>query len=189
MAAGKSLDLLKVAFNYEEREQIAIIFTSAADTRYGIGKVKSRTGLEKDAIPVDDKFNIYMYIKNILNKPDCVLVDEAQFLNKNHIWQLTDIVDLLKIPVICYGLRSDYRGELFEGSYYLLGLADNIEEIKTICHCGAKATMNMRVINGKAVYEGKQVIIGGNESFIAVCRKHFKEGKLSRKTQLEFQGL
>ena len=179
MAAGKSLDLLKVAFNYEEKGQSVLIFTSALDNRHGANKVFSRTGLEKEAVSVDNEMDLYKYLESVDNKPNCLLVDEAQFLTKQHIIQLTDIVDKLNIPVICYGIRSDYRYEPFEGSTYLMALADTIEEIKTICHCGRKATMNMRVVDGKAVYEGEQVVIGGNETYAAVCRKHFKEGKMS----------
>lgn len=177
MAAGKSLDLLKVAYNYEERGQQVFLFTSMLDNRFGKGIIRSRTGLEKKAVGIDETFDIFKFIKKIKNKPNCILVDETQFLKKSHVIQLADIVDKLDIPVICYGIRSDYRSEPFEGSSYLMALADTIEEIKTICHCGKKATMNMRVVNGKAVYKGEQIIIGGNETYSAVCRKHFKEGK------------
>ncbi|MBN4081628.1 thymidine kinase [bacterium AH-315-C07] len=178
MAAGKSLDLLKVAYNYEEREKEVLIFTSKKDDRYGEGKVASRTGLEKKARGIDEYNNLFEEVSVLKKMPSCVLVDEAQFLTKQQVLQLTDIVDNLDIPVICYGIRSDYRYEPFVGSTYLMALADSIEEIKTICHCGKKATMNMRVIDGKAVYEGEQVVIGGNESYVVVCRKHFKEGKI-----------
>ena len=177
MAAGKSLDLLKVAFNYEERGKEVLLLLPSVDIRYGEGKIVSRTGLKKDAVIVSEQFNILNYIRQLTNKPDCVLVDEAQFLNKASVMELTEIVDKLNIPVICYGLRSDYRSEPFVGSMYLMALADSIEEIKTICHCGKKATMNLRVVDGKPVYKGKQVIIGGNESYVAVCRKHFKQGE------------
>lgn len=177
MAAGKSLDLLKVAFNYEEKEQTVLLFTSAKDNRFGKNTIVSRAGLKKDAVGINESFNIFNYVKNIKKPPDCILMDEAQFLTKKQVLQLTDVVDILNIPVICYGLRSDYRSEPFEGSSYLLALADSIEEIKTICHCGKKAIMNMRVVNGKPVYKGKQIIIGGNESYVAVCRYHFKQGK------------
>lgn len=177
MGAGKSLDLLKVAFNYIERGQKVLLFTSALDTRYENTVIKSRTGLEKPAIPVTSEFDIVKYIKTLTYKPDCLLFDEVQFLTKAQIIQMTDIVDLFGIPVICYGLRSDFRGEPFEASKYLNVFADTIEEIKTICHCGKKAIMNMRIQNGRAVYDGDQILIGGNESYIPVCRKHWKEGK------------
>jgi len=178
MAAGKSLDLLKVAFNYEERGQKVLLFTSKRDDRHGVGVITSRTGLKKDAVAIDDEFNLFEHVEKLADRPDCLLIDEAQFLTKGQVMELTQIVDHLNIPAICYGIRSDYRCEPFEGSMYLMALADSIEEIKTICHCGKKATMNMRVIDGKAVYEGEQIIIGGNESYVAVCRKHFKEGKI-----------
>ena len=176
MAAGKSLDLLKVAYNYEERGQHVLLFTSSLDTRFGKGQIKSRTGLEKNAVGIDEAFDVFKFMKNVKKKTNCILVDEVQFLKKAHVMQLADVVDKLDIPVICYGLRSDYRCEPFEGSAYLMAIADTIEEIKTICHCGKKATMNMRVVDGKVVYKGEQIIIGGNESYSAVCRKHFKEG-------------
>lgn len=177
MAAGKSLDLLKVAYNYAERNQQVLIFSSTKDNRYGTGKVVSRTGLEKEAVSLDEYFDIYNYVSRLKEKPDCILTDEAQFLTKAQVWQLTEVVDQLNIPVICYGLRCDYRGEPFEGSKYLMAYAETIEEIKTICHCGKKATMNLRLVEGKAVYKGEQVIIGGNEKYMAVCRKHYKAGK------------
>lgn len=183
MNAGKSIDLLKVAYNYEERGQEVLLFTSALDKRYGVGNITSRIGVQKDAVAIEQDFDVYKYVLDYINnsnkKISCVLVDEAQFLTKHHIKQLSNVVDNFDIPVICYGLRTDFKGELFEGSYYLLALGDSIEEIKTICHCGRKATMNMRVSNGKPVYNGEQIQIGGNESYIAVCRKHYKEGKIS----------
>jgi len=176
MGAGKSLDLLKVAFNYIERGQRVLLFTSSLDTRHQTGMIHSRTGLEKPAIPVTKAFNIVKYLSTLTYRPDCLLFDEAQFLTREQILQMTDVVDGMNIPVICYGLRSDFRGEPFEGSMYLMVYADTIEEMKTICHCGKKATMNMRLQNGKPVYTGEQVMIGGNETYMPVCRKHWKEG-------------
>jgi thymidine kinase len=180
MGAGKSLDLLKVAFNYMERNQKVILFTSAVDKRYERGVIKSRTGLEQPAIPVTDEFDIVKYLRTLSYRPDCLLFDEVQFLTKEQVNQMTTVVDEMQIPIICYGLRSDFRGEPFEGSKYLMVLADEIEEIKTICHCGKKATMNMRVLDGKAVYTGEQIFIGGNESYTPVCRKHWKEGDVGK---------
>jgi thymidine kinase len=180
MGAGKSLDLLKVAYNYIERDQKVILFNSALDQRYETGIIKSRTGLEKPAIPVTDEFDIVKYISTLSYRPDCLLFDEAQFLTKEQVIQMTAVVDEMQIPIICYGLRSDFRGEPFEGSKYLMVLADNIEEIKTICHCGKKATMNMRIRDGKAIYTGEQIMIGGNESYVSVCRKHWKEGDVGK---------
>ena len=174
MAAGKSLDLLKVSYNYKEKNQDVILFTSYLDDRYGDGLIKSRVGLEESATVINEKFDIYNHVKNLREWPDCILIDEAQFLKKEHIIQITDIVDKLNVPVICYGLRSDYRAEPFEGSTYLMLYADTIEELKTICKCGKKASMNLRVVDGVPVFEGEQIAIGGNESYIAVCRKHYK---------------
>jgi thymidine kinase len=175
MNSGKSLDLLKVAFNYEERQQKVVILTSMLDTRDGINKISSRIGIERDAYGVKKYENIldlYDY-----SEYDCVLVDEVQFFTKKQIYQLADIVDTYNIPVICYGLRSDFKLEPFEGSMYLMTIADKIEELKTICFCGRKATVNARIVDKKIVYDGSQVQIGGNESYVSVCRKHFKEGK------------
>ena len=182
MNAGKSLDLLKTAFNYEERGQNVLILTSSLDNRYGKNKIKSRVGLEKEAISIDDNSDIISIFKNeVLNKSiDCVLCDEVQFFKKHHITQLTEIVDDYNTPVICYGLRSDFRIEPFEGSIYLMAVADTIEELKTVCWCGKKATINARVVDGKITTTGEQVQIGGNESYISLCRKHFKDGKISK---------
>jgi thymidine kinase len=175
MGAGKSLDLLKVAFNYKEKNKKYIILTSSLDNRFGDGVVASRIGIKAAAVTIDTKTNISYLISKYKNI-DCVLIDEAQFLTKEQVNSLTYVVDEMNIPVICYGLRIDYRGEPFEGSCQLMALADTIEEIKTICHCGKKATMNMRIVDGKAVYDGEQVVIGGNESYVSVCRKHYHEG-------------
>tara|TARA_Y100000589_G_scaffold327052_1_gene368129 strand:+ start:8470 stop:9063 length:594 start_codon:yes stop_codon:yes gene_type:complete len=177
MGAGKSLDLLKTAYNYEERNKNVLLLTSKFDNRHGLDKITSRVGLTMPAVSISDTTNIYEYVKlqHSINRYDCVLMDEVQFLTKEHIWQLTDIVDKLNLTVITYGLRIDYRGEPFEGSCYLMALADKIEELKTICEFGDKATMNLRTINGESVFEGDQISIGGNESYIPVCRKYFKQ--------------
>jgi len=184
MSCGKSLDLLRVAYNYEEHHKKAIIFTSNHDDRYGKNIVKSRTGLEKPAIPVSDDTNIFNYIDNLPYSVDCVLVDEVQFFQKHHIFELSDIVDKLDIPVIAYGLRSDFRMEPFEGSTYMLILADQIEELKTLCvECNKKAVLNVRyskieVADGfvkQILTDGEQVQVGGNESYIPLCRKCYKQ--------------
>jgi len=176
MGAGKSLDLIKTCYNYEERGKKVIIFTSIEDDRYGENVVKSRTGLQKDAIVVNNKFDMYNHIEKLSVKPDCVLVDEIQFFKKYHIYQLTDIVDKLNIPVIGYGLRSDFKLEPFEGSSYMLILADLIEELRTLCHkCDKKAILNIRLKDGKIVNRGKQIQIGGNETYISLCRKCYKK--------------
>lgn len=175
MGSGKTIDLLKVAYNYEERGQSVKIFTSSLDNRYGVGKITTRVGLQREAIIIDKEFDIYEYVKKLDKKPDCILIDEANFLTKKNVQELSDIVDFLNIPVICYGLRSDFKMNFFEGSLALMERADKIEEIKTICECGAKATVNMRFVDGKAVVDGEQVLIGGNESYKSVCRKCYKK--------------
>lgn len=182
MNAGKSLDLLKTAYNYEERGQKVLIFTSALDNRYGTSKIKSRVGIEKEAISISEDSNIMKIFieKSKDSEISCVLCDEVQFYKKHHIEELTEIVDKYDTPVICYGLRSDFRLEPFEGSIYLMAIADIIEELKTVCWCGKKATINARIIDGKITTKGEQVQIGGNESYISLCRKHFKEGKITR---------
>ncbi len=179
MNAGKSTMLLQSSYNYQERGMATVIFTPKIDTRYGVGKIQSRIGLNADAVPFDSTLNLFDHVVATKAKMDnlkCVFVDEAQFLSKAQIKQLTEIVDKLNIPVLTYGLRTDFRGELFEGSQYLLGWADELVEIKTICHCGRKAIMNMRIDDqGRPIKTGAQVEIGGNERYIAVCRKHFAE--------------
>ena len=175
MGSGKTIDLLKVAYNYKERGQKGVIFTAKIDNRYEVGKVTTRIGIQSDAITFDNDTNFYRYIKGLDKKPDCVLVDEAQFLSRRHVMQLSDVVDMLEIPVICYGLRSDFRLNFFEGAKALMEVADKIEEIKTICECGKKATVNMRLVNGVPTTSGAQILIGGNDSYKAVCRKCYKK--------------
>lgn len=200
MGAGKSLDLLKTAHNYEERKKKVFLLTSDLDNRFGKKKITSRVGISRDANTFNkdsdlcemvyksycnnirisnEKHSHYQYEENDIHetKPSCVLIDEAQFLTKEQVWQLTDIVDYLGIDVISYGLRSDYKAEPFEGSIYLMTLADEIEELKTICEFGDKASINMRLLNNKPVFEGEQVQIGGDESYLPVCRKYFKKQK------------
>ena len=175
MGSGKTIDLLKVAYNYEERGQECLLVALSTDTRYGVGKITTRIGLQRDAFTCFKDTNIYEYVKKKKKKPDCILVDECNFLTKKQVRELSDIVDLLDIPVICYGLRSDFKCELFEGSEALMAIADKIEEIKTICECGRKATVNMRYINGKVVTNGDKIVIGGNDMYKAVCRKCYKK--------------
>ena len=181
MNAGKSTILLQASYNYQERGMETLLFSPEIDTRYKAKTICSRIGLEAISHSFTPKKNLFSVVKNKLKKITnlkCVLIDEAQFLTKSQVIQLTDIVDKLNVPVLTYGLRSDFRGEPFEGSLYLLILADEISEIKTICHCGRKGTMNMR-INAKhrKVIKGAQIEIGGNERYIAVCRKHFNLGE------------
>lgn len=179
MNAGKSTLLLQSAHNYKERGMDTLLFTAAIDGRYEKGKIYSRIGLKSDAVSFDHDFNLFDYThsqKQLNPLLQCVLVDESQFLTKKQVGQLTDIVDELNLPVLAYGIRSDFRGEPFEGSMYLLIWADNLIEIKTICHCGKKAIMNARINSkGEIVKTGEQIQIGGNESYIAMCRKHFKK--------------
>lgn len=181
MGSGKTLELIRVAHNYIERNQRILIFTSALDNREGINKkIKSRVGVEMDAISINNDTNILeIFIEeNLTNKLDCILIDESQFLKKHHIEQLTEIVDVYNVPVICYGLKADYKNEPFEGSSYLLSMCDTIDEIKSVCWCGKKATVNSRILNNNVIKVGNQIQIGGNESYIALCRKHYKQGKI-----------
>ena len=178
MNAGKSTMLLQANHNYIERGVHPEIYTSNLDKRFGESEIVSRIGLKSKSNLFDIKTNIY---KEILNKNDkkeidCVLIDEAQFLTKNQVKQLGDIVDLLDIPVLTFGIRTDFQGNLFEGSKYLLAWADNLKEIKTVCHCGRKATMVLRLNEyGQITEDGNQIDIGGEEKYVSVCRKHFKE--------------
>ena len=182
MNSGKSIDILKVSHNYEEQGKPVELLTSGVDTRAGRGVIASRIGLKRRVTPVMKDTNVYKLVKDVLadHKIYCVLIDEAQFLTKEHVLQLTKIVDELGVPVMTFGLKNDFRNELFEGSKYLLIYADKIEEMKTICwFCPHKATMNLRIHNGKPVYEGDQVQIGGNESYYPVCRKHYFHPELT----------
>ena len=183
MNAGKSTTLLQSSYNYHERGMRTIVLTPEFDTRSGVGQVASRIGLKTDAVTFSLVDNLYELCERDHQREPlhCVLVDEAQFLTKNQVYQLSEVVDRLDIPVLAYGLRTDFQGNLFEGSMQLLSWADSLIEIKTICHCGRKATMVLRLdSNGNPVRDGDQVKIGGNETYISVCRKHFKEGIASR---------
>lgn len=178
MNAGKSTTLLQSSFNYRERGMTPLIFTAAIDNRYGVGKVTSRIGLEEEAELFNLEDDLFERVKALSNKGkiDCVLIDECQFLSKAQVYQLTEVVDKLDIPVLCYGLRTDFLGELFEGSRYLLSWADKLVELKTICHCGRKANMVIRQDEtGRAIADGEQVEIGGNDRYVSVCRLHYKE--------------
>lgn len=179
MNAGKTTTLLQSAHNYRERGMRVAILTPRLDDRAGSGKVASRIGLSADAVGFEQGDDLLAWANADIaahGRIDCLLVDEAQFLRKPQVWQLSEVVDRLRIPVLCYGLRTDFRGELFEGSQYLLAWADEISEIKTICHSGKKATMTVRVdADGYAVQDGPQVEIGGNERYISVSRAEFKK--------------
>ena len=180
MNAGKSIELIKVAYNYEERGKTVMTLTPSVDDRFGEGIITSRIGIQREAIAINDDTNILeLFIKeNEKHHIDCVLVDECQFLKKHHVLELVEIVDSFEVPVLAYGLKNDFKNELFEGSYYMLVYADKIEEIKTICWCGRKATMVARRVDGKFVKQGEQVVIGGNDMYISLCRKHYNDGRL-----------
>jgi thymidine kinase len=178
MNAGKSTTLLQSAHNYEERGMKALLYTPIIDNRYAVGLIKSRIGIERKCTIFDSSYNFYEKIKELLKNEEnvkCILIDEAQFLSKKQVAELTDIVDDLNIPILTYGIRTDFQGMLFPGSEALLAIADEIIEIKTICRCGKKAAMNMRINeDGSAVIAGNQIAIGGNELYVSMCRKCFK---------------
>ncbi len=177
MNAGKTTTLLQSDYNYRERGLQTLLFTPDFDNRYGEGWIASRIGLKSPATTYSSEFNFFNFLKNKTNTLidiSCILIDEAHFLTKMQVKQLCQIVDQLNIPVLTYGLRTDFKGEPFEGSKYLLALAEHLIEIKTICYCGRKAIMNQRVDGeGSPLLEGEQVEIGGNERYISLCRKHF----------------
>ncbi|MFT4249406.1 MAG: thymidine kinase [Pseudomonas sp.] len=179
MNAGKTTTLLQSAHNYRERGMRTLILTPKLDHRAGSGVVASRIGLRAEGTGFEPATALDQLVQADIaahGKLNCVLVDEAQFLSRAQVWQLSEVVDRLRIPVLCYGLRTDFRGELFEGSQYLLAWADELQEIKTICHSGSKATMNVRVdAHGRAVHDGPQVEIGGNERYVSVSRAEFKK--------------
>ena len=179
MNAGKSIELIKVAYNYEERGKRVLVFVPSVDDRYGKGVVKSRIGVSREAISIGDDTNILkIFMDEITKSPvDCVLIDECQFLKKHHVQELVEIVDSYDTPVLAYGLKNDFKNELFEGSYFMLVYADKIEEIKTICWCGRKATMVARILDGKFVKTGEQIVIGGNDMYVSLCRKHYNDGR------------
>lgn len=174
MNAGKSTTLLQASFNYRERGMKTMLWTAAVDDRAGQGRIGSRIGLEAEAQMFSPATNLFDAIKAA--PADCVLVDEAQFLTALQVDQLGAVVDRLDIPVLAYGLRTDFQGQLFSGSERLLAIADKLVELKAVCACGRKATMNLRVdASGRALREGAQTEIGGNDRYVAVCRRHFSE--------------
>ena len=178
MNAGKSTSLLQSAYNYQERGMTPLLLTAEIDNRYSVGKVTSRIGLEAGAHLFNQDNNLFEMVseQNENETIDCVLIDESHFLSKEQVKQLGQVVDTLDIPVLCYGIRTDFRGELFPGSQYLLAWADNLNELKTVCHCGRKATMVVRLdSDGKVVSDGDQVVIGGNDQYQSMCRRHFAE--------------
>lgn len=191
MNAGKSTTLLQSDYNYRERGMDTLLFTPNIDNRFAQGAITSRIGLQANAISFDDQFNLYQCIAaQLAANPQirCILVDEAQFLTKQQVYQLSEVAEKLSLPVLCYGLRSDFMGEPFEGSKYLLAWAEELIEIKTICHCGRKATMNLRIdADGKAVTQGEQIEIGGNDRYISMCHRHFKAEILRSRCSLSIE--
>ena len=177
MNAGKSTVLLQASHNYGERGMKTMLFTAELDNRSKVGNISSRIGLSEKASTFNNNDNLFYSVEKRLKKDkiSCVFVDEAQFLTDKQVWELSDVVEILKVPVMCFGLRTDFQGKLFEGSSTLLAIADELKEIKTICHCGKKANMVVRVdSNGKVLREGAQIEIGGNDKYISLCRKHWK---------------
>jgi len=177
MNAGKSTLLLQAAYNYRERGMVPWLLTAQLDTRAGEGRIASRIGIAEPAdtfAPEDDMFAL-VAARLAQGSVDCIFLDEAQFLTRGQVWQLAQAVDDLGVPVMCYGLRVDFRGELFPGSAALLALADEMREVRTICHCGKKATMVVRLgPDGHPLKEGAQVMVGGNESYLSLCRRHWR---------------
>ncbi len=178
MNAGKSTALLQSSYNYHERGMRTLVYTAEIDDRFGPGKVSSRIGLSSPAKLFNPATSLLDEISELHRQQPihCVLVDECQFLTREQVYALSEVVDELDIPVLCYGLRTDFRGELFGGSQYLLALADKLVELKTICFCGRKASMVLRLDQtGRPYSDGEQVVIGGNERYVSVCRKHYKQ--------------
>tara|TARA_B100000963_G_scaffold316723_1_gene296716 strand:- start:31 stop:624 length:594 start_codon:yes stop_codon:yes gene_type:complete len=178
MNAGKSTILLQASHNYRERGMNTLLLTAAFDDRAGKGRIGSRIGLGADALTFAADTDIEQLTRHAHQQQalDCLLVDEAQFLSVDQVWQLSVVVDQLNIPVMCYGLRTDFRGQLFPGSAVLLAVADTLREIRTICHCGRKATMVTRLTEtGETVTDGAQIEIGGNDKYVSLCRLHWKE--------------
>ena len=172
MGSSKTANAIMVQYNYHERGQKALMLKPRLETRDGEKTVRSRSGLSAPCEYVEDLDTIDV------SAYDCLIVDEAQFLTKDQVQKLADIVDRENIPVVAYGLRADFRGNLFEGSQYLLAWADTIEEVKTVCWCGRKATCNARIQDGKVVKTGEQIMLGGNESYVSLCRRHWAEGRI-----------
>ena len=178
MNAGKSTNLLQSSYNYKERGMRTLVLAPSFDDRFGAGKVTSRIGIETEATTFNNETNLLDLVSatHAEERLHCVLIDEAQFLTRDQVFQLSELTDKLNIPVLAYGLRTDFQGEPFEGSKYLLAWSDNLKELKAICHCGRKATMVLRTdADGNPVTEGSQVEIGGNDRYVSMCRKHFKE--------------
>jgi len=182
MNSGKSTQLIQAHFNYIERGMHPLAMTPECDSRYGRGVIGARVGLKLEVDIFEKETNLFTTISTCLEnqKIDVFIIDEGQFLSREQVYQLASVVDQLNIPVIVYGLKTDFKLEMFEGSYHLMCLADKVEELKTVCWCGNKAHMNARVSdNGVVLREGEQVEIGGNERYVSLCRKHFMNGNAS----------
>ena len=192
MNAGKSTALLQSSYNYKERGMNTLVLAPQFDDRYGVGKVTSRIGLEAAATTFTKADNLFEIVSACIHEDPlhCILIDEAQFLTKDQVAELSDVTDDLNIPVLAYGLRTDFQGEPFEGSKYLLAWSDNLKELKAICDCGSKATMVIRLDeNGNAITHGSQVEIGGNDRYISMCRKHFKENFFRKQRSSRLKGV
>ncbi len=175
MNAGKSTLLLQASYNYRERGMATLLLTAAHDDRAGLGRIASRIGISDDALTFTPETDLFALIRDQGRGAACIFLDEAQFLTAPQVWQLARVADDLHQPVMCYGLRVDFRGQLFPGSAALLALADDLREVRTICHCGRKATMVVRQDEqGRALREGAQVQIGGNETYVSLCRRHWR---------------
>ena len=176
MNAGKSTLLLQASYNYRERGMQTLLLTAALDTRAGPGRIASRIGIAEDALGFATDTDLFALVRAECPQAACVFVDEAQFLTETQVWQLARIADDLGLPVMAYGLRTDFRGRLFPGSQALLALADDLREVRTICHCGRKATMVVRLgPDGAPLREGAQIQVGGNETYVSLCRRHWRE--------------
>ncbi|MEC3863179.1 thymidine kinase [Mesobacterium sp. TK19101] len=186
MNAGKSTLLLQAAYNYRERGMATHLMTAALDTRAGDGLIGSRIGISEPAYGFAPETDLFAHLSKVCAEQEiaCIFFDEAQFLTKDQVWQLARVVDDLGVPVMCYGLRVDFQGELFPGSAALLALADEMREVRTICHCGKKATMVIRkATDGSVATDGDQVQIGGNETYVSLCRKHWREATGDRQSK------
>lgn len=178
MNAGKTTTLLQSSYNYKERGMETLLLTPQADDRYGSGQITSRIGLKAPATVFNAGTNLLQLAREMMSKQEihCIMVDEAQFLSREQVYELGQICDELDVPVLAFGIRTDFRGEPFEGSKYLLAWADNLKEIKAICRCGRKATMVLRIDEqGDVIRDGAQVEIGGNDRYVSMCRQHFNE--------------
>ncbi|MEO1908953.1 MAG: thymidine kinase [Paracoccus sp. (in: a-proteobacteria)] len=176
MNAGKSTMLLQASYNYRERGMQTLLLTAALDSRAGTARIASRIGIADEAQVFDETTDLFAVASDLIPGIACVFIDEAQFLTRDQVWQLARVADDLGVPVMCYGLRVDFQGELFPGSAALLALADDMREVRTICHCGKKATMVIRRDGeGRAITEGQQVQVGGNETYVSLCRRHWRQ--------------